>query len=562
MIVRLIFVITFLLISSCSTLKSLEGNLEFDQTSQQSLTQEHQQHYKKTYYQVEITSHDGTLLRATVYQPALPINQTAPLIIHAHGFGAFRVSDPYSLYAKIAYTGDAALKAWENGYWMISYDQRGFGSSGGEISMMAPDKEVKDVSSVIDWAINNIPNLQKDLGVDGKDYSIGMIGESYGGGAQLLASVMDERIDAIIPVTTWYDFTIAVNKGATKTLWPAMLYYGGEIGSAFDINEETATAFSSALSNTITDDVIQQWQERSLSYYCDQQRYPQADALFIQAFTDSILSVNHALKSMECFEKSGRDAHAVLIQDGHNIPIVDGYRRFPFFSIDDSIHCGSQEFNLIDLALSWWDEKLKNIPNTANTLPKYCVSLDYEHGIALNEVDPHYQRYNVNKQEVLSGLSGLTEIFMEPIDDIIDLFRFTNTEQINAATLDSQPTGGTLRPLFIPFTLAQQQRIVFGTPKATLSVSYDKEEQTPLLYVGLGKKKFGESRIELINRQVSSLTGNNLNDIELATVSTRLEKGDTLGLLVYGYHSHYMFRSPFWPTTARIEGSIDVPFFE
>ena len=206
--------------------------------------------------------------------------------------------------------------------------------------------------------------------------------------------------------------------------------------------------------------------------------------------------------------------------------------------------------------------KLKNIPNTANTLPKYCVSLDYEHGIALNEVDPHYQRYNVNKQEVLSGLSGLTEIFMEPIDDIIDLFRFTNTEQINAATLDSQPTGGTLRPLFIPFTLAQQQRIVFGTPKATLSVSYDKEEQTPLLYVGLGKKKFGESRIELINRQVSSLTGNNLNDIELATVSTRLEKGDTLGLLVYGYHSHYMFRSPFWPTTARIEGSIDVPFFE
>ncbi len=560
--IRLILVITLLLLSGCSTLKSLQGSLEFDEPNQQGLTQGQLQHYKKTYYQVEITSHDGTVLRATVYQPALPINQTAPVIIHAHGFGAFRVSDPYSLYAKIAYTGEAALKAWENGYWMISYDQRGFGSSGGEISMMAPDKEVKDVSSVIDWAINNIPNLQKDPGVDGKDYSIGMIGESYGGGAQLLASVMDERIDAIIPVTTWYDFTMAIDKGATKTLWPAMLYYGGELGSAFDLNKETATAFSSAVSNEITDDIIQQLQERSLSYYCDQQRYPQADALLIQAFTDSILSVNHALKSMECFEKSGRDANAVLIQDGHNMPIVDGYSRFPFFSIDESIHCGSQEFNLIDLTLSWWDEKLKNTPKMKRRLPKYCVSLDYDHGIALNKVDPHYQTFNVNEQEVLSGLSGLTELFMEPIDNIIDLFRFPDIEQRHTARFDDQSTGGTLRPLFIPFTLASEQRIVFGTPKAKLSVSYNDEKNIPLLYVGLGKKKFGKSSIELINQQISSLTGNNINDIELATVSTRLEKGDTLGLLVYGYHSHYMFRSPFWPTTARIEGSIDVPFFE
>ena len=550
MIIRLILTITLLFLPACSTLKSLQGNVELTEASGQ-------QHYKQTYYQVEITSHDGTPLRATVYQPALPLNQTAPLIIHAHGFGAFRVSDPYSLYAKIAYTGEAALKAWKSGYWMISYDQRGFGSSGGKISMMDPKKEVKDVSSIIDWAINNIPNLKKDSGVNGKDYSIGMIGESYGGGAQLLASVMDERIDAIIPVTTWYDFTMAINKGATKTLWPAVLYYGGELGSAFDINEETAIAFSSALSNEITDDVIQQWQERSLSYYCDQQRYPQADALLIQAFSDSILSVNHALKAMECFEKSGKDARAILIQDGHNIPIVDGYTRFPFFSIDESIHCGAQEFNLINTALSWWDEKLKGIPNTKNELSKYCVSLDYDSGIALTEVNPDYRTFNFKEQEVLSGLSGLAELFMQPIDNFIDLFQFTDSEQIEINLLK---TGGTLRPLFIPFEQATQQRIVFGTPKAKLSVSYDEDKSIPLLYVGLGKRKAGESSIELVNRQISSLTGNNVNNIELPTISTRLEKGDTLGLLVYGYHAHYMFRSPFWPTTARIEGSIDVPF--
>lgn len=554
MIIRLILTFSLSLLASCSTLSSLNGHIETSEANEK-------QHYKQTYYQVEIISHDGTPLRATVFQPALPINETAPLIIHAHGFGAFRVSDPYSIYAKIAYTGEAALKAWENGYWVISYDQRGFGSSGGKISMMDPKKEVKDVSSIIDWASHNIPNIKKESN-DG-DYRIGMIGESYGGGAQLLASVMDKRIDAIIPVTTWYDFTMAIDKGATKTLWPAVLYYGGELGSAFDINDETADAFSKALSNEITDDVIRQWQERSLSYYCDQQRYPQADALLIQAFSDSILSVNHALKAMECFEKSGKDARALLIQDGHNIPIIDGYTRFPFFSIDESIHCGQQELNLIDIALSWWDEKLKDIPTSQHTLSKYCVSLDYNSGIALQNINPNYQTFRFAEQNVLSGLSGLTEVFLNPVDQFIDLFRFTNDETGDAKELTQSPSGGTIRPLFIPFERATQQRIVLGSPKAKLTVTHDDEDTSkPLLYVGIGKRKAGNSSIELINRQVSSLTGNNINKIELATISTRLEKGDTLGLLVYGYHSHYMFRSPFWPTNARIEGSIDMPFYQ
>lgn len=557
MIIRLSVTLSLLLLASCSTLTTLNGHLKISE-------QHHEPHYEQTYYQVEITGHDGTPLRATVFQPALPVNETAPLIIHAHGFGAFRVSDPYSIYAKIAYTGEAALTAWRNGYWVISYDQRGFGSSGGEVSMMAPDKEVSDASTIIDWAIRNIPNLKKDH--EKGDYRIGMIGESYGGGLQLLASVMDKRIDAIIPVTTWYDFTMAIDKGATKSLWPAVLYYGGELGSAFDTNEETASIFNKAFSNDLTDDVLQQWQERSLSYYCDQQRYPHADALFIQAFSDSILSASHALKAMECFEQGGRDAHAMLIQDGHNIPIVDGLSRFPFFSIDKSIHCGEQEHDLIAIALTWWDEKLKDIPPSSQPLAKYCVSLDYDSGIALNSIDLDYQTFHVPEQEVLSGLSGLTEVLLAPIDTLTDLFRFTDSSEHNDQPhINSPPpipSGGTLRPLFIPFEQVREQRILLGSPTAALSVTHDDTSSTPLLYVGLGKKKAGKERIELINQQVASLTPNHVNTIELAALSARLDKGDTLGLLVYGYHSHYMFRGPFWPITARITGSIDVPFYQ
>jgi len=213
------------------------------------------------------------------------------------------------------------------------------------------------------------------------------------------------------------------------------------------------------------------------------------------------------------------------------------------------------------MALSWWDEKLKNIPKAASAIPNYCVSLDYDSGIALTSVNSNYQSFHFKQQKVLSGLSGLTELIMEPVDNIIDLFRFNyDDEEKEITTINREITGGTFRPLFIPFKQAKDSQIVFGTPRAQLNVSYDEDQTVPLLYVGLGKKKSGQGSIELVNHQLSSLTSNNTHNIELPTISTNLEKGDTLGLLVYGYHAHYMFRSPFWPTMARIEGSVDVPF--
>jgi cephalosporin-C deacetylase-like acetyl esterase len=34
-----------------------------------------------------------------------------------------------------------------------------------------------------------------------------MIGESYAGGVQYIASALDVRLQAIVPITTWYDIT-------------------------------------------------------------------------------------------------------------------------------------------------------------------------------------------------------------------------------------------------------------------------------------------------------------------------------------------------------------------
>ena len=74
---------------------------------------------KKDYYDVNIKTHDGHLLRATIFQPALKAHETAPLIIHGHGFGIFRISSPISIYGLAIFSGQAAIKAWNQGYWVL-----------------------------------------------------------------------------------------------------------------------------------------------------------------------------------------------------------------------------------------------------------------------------------------------------------------------------------------------------------------------------------------------------------------------------------------------------------
>ena len=61
------------------------------------------------YYDVSITTHDGQQLRATVFQPVLKPGQTAPLVIHSHGFGIFRMSGPISVYGQLVFGGELVV---------------------------------------------------------------------------------------------------------------------------------------------------------------------------------------------------------------------------------------------------------------------------------------------------------------------------------------------------------------------------------------------------------------------------------------------------------------------
>ena len=79
--------------------------------------------------------------------------------------------------------------------------------------------------SIMNWAEQNLPQLAKNQ----NGVRAGMIGESYAGGIQYLVSALDPRLQAIVPITTWYDImnSLAPN-GIPKTNWITFLNLIGD----------------------------------------------------------------------------------------------------------------------------------------------------------------------------------------------------------------------------------------------------------------------------------------------------------------------------------------------
>ena len=146
-----------------------------------------------------ITVAPGITLDTTLTLPATG-GQRAPAVLLAHGFGG----DKEELRTTAA---DLA----GHGYAVLGYSARGFGDSSGQISLNAPDHEIRDASRLLDWLA-----ARPEVLLDGPgDPRVGVAGASYGGALALLAAGHDRRVDAIAPQLTWYDLADAFFPEAT-----------------------------------------------------------------------------------------------------------------------------------------------------------------------------------------------------------------------------------------------------------------------------------------------------------------------------------------------------------
>lgn len=160
-------------------------------------------------YKVE--SFDGRKL-STNFFPATGLNvgETAPSVMLSADLGQRGFANPYRMNGGFDFVpGPKSLRL--DGYNVLTWDHRGTFASGGLSQLGSTFHEGRDVSSLVSWAAGVLPIELNGPG----DPTIGMVGAGFGGTLQLVAAASDPRIDAIIPVASWYSLDSALHPGNT-----------------------------------------------------------------------------------------------------------------------------------------------------------------------------------------------------------------------------------------------------------------------------------------------------------------------------------------------------------
>jgi ABC-2 type transport system ATP-binding protein len=503
------------------------------------------------YYHAEVEAADGTRIRMTVYQPALKPRQTAPLLIHAHGFALHRMKRPLSLYGQMLLAGKVAKEAWKDGYWVISFDQRGFGNSEGSVGLIRPEKEGKDVARIIDWAVRYLP-----LTYRGNDPVVGMIGESYGGGVQLAATLVDPRIDALVPLTTWSNLDKALYPNdVPKTDWLTLLGAAGYAVSPLSMDANVATGTLSEVFGKGDPWLRNLLRANSLAEHCGGGKGPQADALLVQGMRDVLFPFNQALAARDCFKAAGRDVRVVAIEHGHMMPGSQWYVGFPVWNAQSEVTCDGKPLKTARVIHDWLDGKLRNDAAALARVPTFCFTGDavVDAKQANGEVALQWQA--LPKVHVGSGLAGRMEYMTQPFDRLGNLFLPAHLPE------DWQETeSGWLRPARVPLFTPKAPTWIAGAPQVELSCSNtDREKAVVFLRMAVWRPGVGSYRV--LNDQVTPVRcpAQGTLAVELAAVRAQLEAGDVLGLLVEGYSNQFRLGGSGLGVDASIAGRIGLP---
>lgn len=254
----------------------------------------------------------------TLYRPAgASAASPVPLIFHSHGWGGSRTNSAN------------AFGSWvNNGFGVLSFDQRGFGQSGGLAHIENPDFEGEDVRGLVDlvgsldWVVQDAPG----------DPRIGAIGGSYGGGYQFVGAFTDlmrrgeTRFDALAPEITWWDLSESLAPaGVVRTAWVTTLFAAGatavppEVQRAFV--EGAATGEWPDGSNGLAN-MNSFFEKTGPKWHASQGRQLDIPVLFGQGLTDNLFNLNQALKNYEFALTQASQAGSIVVgyNGGHALP--------------------------------------------------------------------------------------------------------------------------------------------------------------------------------------------------------------------------------------------------
>jgi len=259
----------------------------------------------------------------TLFKPARAGRKhRVPMIMHSHGWGGSRTTDP------------AAFEQWlKAGYGVLSFDQRGFGDSGGTAQVENPDVEGHDVRALVDL-IASKRWVKKDAPGDPR---LGAIGGSYGGGYQFLGAFEELRLegepvfDALAPEITWNDLnTSLAPQGVVRTEWALALSAASLPSQALPpkvykaLVEGAATGFWPDGSIPGTENMQQFFEKNGPRWHVSQGRRLDIPVLFGQGATDTLFNLQQGLDNWRTAltRKARRHSMFVAYNGGHTLPAV------------------------------------------------------------------------------------------------------------------------------------------------------------------------------------------------------------------------------------------------
>ncbi len=464
----------------------------------------------------------GETISATVMEPTtLTGGQDYPLVVHSHGFGQSKQTAGEAGGVLM----DGTQRLLDAGYGVISFDERGHGQSGGQITVMDPDREGQNVIRVFDWAEANLNWLLYRNG----NLVVGSMGQSYGGGWQLMMNSIDprRRLDALAPRITWYDLTFSLDPGGViKSGWVGVLFGAGTAaggGGNFDPFVNTTLA-NGLTSNVIARDGLDYFGYHSNRYFCEGRTIatnggagttpkiasrppPRVAALFFQGMRDTLFNFSEAEANYQCLKNRGGDVRLFSYQSGHNslqVILDPGQLAQPPTSAIDNA-CGPLD---ADAAIKlFFDEHLKGIAGAADVLGRdVCLSLAAGDAVRVPNVIKGRagNAYELPSTTVVAGLGAL------PVAADLGIV--------------AGPGGDVLGGI------PEAELELADTTGAAAGAGSD-----AILFVGVGHQRASLPGVwDLIDNQLLPLRGLGKHSVPLVGVAERLAAGDRIGLLFYG----------------------------
>ncbi|PTL54384.1 alpha/beta hydrolase family protein [Paraconexibacter algicola] len=283
-----------------------------------------------------VRSFDGTTLSTSFFPAAgLKPGERAPTVLQTHGWGLTRTTNPDATSNEdVGSVGVGVLR--RAGYNVLTWDSRGFGQSGGTVTVDAPEFEGRDVMALVDWVAQQPEAL---LDGDG-DPRVGMQGPSYAGGIELVAAGLDPRIDVIAPDIAWHSLTTALNRdGLAKFGWGAALLAVGTptslgLGLFSPYGPETGTlapqliraAVDGAATGRFSPEVDAFLESRGPKDLVRRIRVP---TLLTQGTADTLFTPSEAMRNYEILRDARVPVKMVWFCGGHgvcltgNVPSVE-----------------------------------------------------------------------------------------------------------------------------------------------------------------------------------------------------------------------------------------------